>query len=616
MEDSTHWRGIEAGLRISFAWPTAYYAFLDSPSLTPEAHLLFCRSVLDHAHLLRRVIEFFPHWGGNHRLMEATGLETIGLLFPEFQQSQEFTKLAFATAEREVDRQFYPDGAQTELTMSYHWVSQNLIEVMIALAEKNKYPVPAKLQAMRERMFRYYVTLMDQKGILPVFNDTTHVQDGSFYSKNALKLWPGDPEFHFAATLGKEGKAPALSSFLPYAGLYALRSSWKPDGTYLAFDGGPVGSGHWHEDKLNFILKAFGDELLTEAGHHPYDQSPFRWYVISTTGHNTGTVDGKEQRRGVWQPDVKMEPVNNPWLTTPEVDYVSATYDSGYQKAEYDKKPYFPMRYTGDREMSVSQIRHLLFLKPDIVLCVDFFKGTGKHRYDLFWHLNAPDAQIDETTQVVRTLRPGAAQLQVTPLMKDGLTLRKAIGEMNPPLGWVTKDKRKIATIVMTKTQEAPAVFANVLTPFQNEPVAVTSESVVSNGKTWEATLRKAERTIRIFLSADHSPQSHQRTASGTDPAFALMAGMVVSEGNRIDASAVSSFEAPGLRLTSSVPSSLRFTHTVRPPGWWKNLMSFGKPEPAFDWQITNVGAEPVALTINDQPKTLAPAEAFSIEKH
>jgi chondroitin AC lyase len=99
-------------------------------------------------------------------------------------------------------------------------------------------------------------------------------------------------------------------------------------------------------------------------------------------------------------------------------------------------------------------------------------------------------------------------------------------------------------------------------------------------------------------------------------PSIALVADRVESEENRIDASAVSSFEAPGLRLTSAVPASLRFIHTVRSPGWWENLLSFGNAQPTFDWQITNIGAESVSLTINDKPQTLAPEGTLSIEKH
>jgi len=301
-----------------------------------------------------------------------------------------------------------------------------------------------------------------------------------------------------------------------------------------------------------------------------------------------------------------MEPVKNPWFTTPEVDYVASTYDSGYQTAEYEKKPYFPIRYTGERDTSVSQTRHLLFLKPDLVLSLDFFLGLGKHRYDLYWHLNAPDAEIDESTQSIRTLRTDAAQLQLTPLMPEGLSTRKALGQMDPPLGWVPNEKRKIPTIVMTKNQDAPAVFVTALAPYRTIAPKVTAEEIVSDGNSWRGTIRKDDRVVTVFVSANSSAQPLEFPASDASPSLKGRAGMVIREGSRVDVSGLESLDFPGGQISAEKPASLRIEFS--PP-----TAATGKILPGnFGATITNLGPEAVNLRINGKIREL-PAGAKSV---
>ena len=77
-----------------------------------------------------------------------------------------------------------------------------------------------------------------------------------------------------------------------------MRSGWSKDDRYLLLDAGPFGYGHQHEDKLNFVIYAYGSVLVLDPGNYPYDNSVWRKYITSSYAHNVLHIDGKEQHRG------------------------------------------------------------------------------------------------------------------------------------------------------------------------------------------------------------------------------------------------------------------------------------------------------------------------------
>lgn len=477
---SISWRGIEAGIRMYSTWPPTYFRVLDSPAFTPDANQLYATSCLEHARHLAKITLENPKRSGNHVVMENNGLATVGFLFPEFKEARHFRDVALDRMTRELTRQVYPDGMQIELTFSYHNVTLDNFMDLAELAKLNDFPLPALYDSTMKAMYLAETRMMDQNGLLPFFNDCTHDIYASKTCRKALKRWK-DPRFEFAVSLGqkgdRKGKAPPLSDALEYAGYYVMRSDWSPRGLYAVFDGGPAGSGHYHEDKLHFVLSGFGKPLVTDPSNYAYDKSKFRNYVLITRSHNTITVDGKDQHRGNNSGVAEIKKTGNPWLVSPLFDYVSATYDSGYQQSEYIEQQYMPLRYVGERDKSVTHTRHFIFLKPSYFVAVDFLEGSGTHRFDAFFQLDAPDATVDEAQKSVRSARTDGAQVELFPLDLDGLEVRKVQGQTEPQLlGWIPRQNRPIPTIVYTKQQAAPASFGTVLFPYETTPPTLSGE--------------------------------------------------------------------------------------------------------------------------------------------
>ncbi|MEE9463752.1 MAG: heparinase II/III family protein [Bacteroidales bacterium] len=92
------------------------------------------------------------------------------------------------------------------------------------------------------------------------------------------------------------------------ATLCVMRDKWGPDGQALIFDAGYFGSGHQHEDKLNFVYYAGGRELIGDPSIYSYKPDEFEPYWRGSWGHNTIVIDGLTQHRALVPPEEMPDP--------------------------------------------------------------------------------------------------------------------------------------------------------------------------------------------------------------------------------------------------------------------------------------------------------------------
>lgn len=495
------WRTLDTGIRTSWTWPNVYYRCLNSPSFTADANWTFAKLIRDSGNLLANGLSF-PSRTGNWVTVECGGLYTLGALFPELQSSTAWRKTAIDRLSGEADRMFPPDGFEVELTPNYHYVAMSGFVRVYGLAKLNDLPVPDAYRSKMLSMYQAPIMVMDQSGNAVSTNDSALINVAKEARDNGLKLFPDDPLLNWAASGGKRGTQPPLSSYLPYAGFYAMRGGWKPEDTFLFFRGGPTGVGHEHEDMLQITLRAGNKSLLIDPGNYAYDHSEFRRYVMNTEAHNTIIVDGKGQHRGPSKAPA-TQPVNNPWVISPLFDYVAATYDSGYQKNVYDgTRTYTPSRWVGDVDRSVTHTRHVLFLKPDYALLLDTLDGTGEHTFDAHFHLDAPSARIDTARQAAFSRNDGDVQLGLYALDNDHLQTDIVQGQKDPMLGWWPEQQRAIPTIRFRKTQAAPATFATFLHPYRGTEPAFTSAVLkTSDASVWTQSLHTSAEDIDVAIN-------------------------------------------------------------------------------------------------------------------
>jgi len=464
----SRWRTIEAGIRMSGPWPNAFYYFLSSPSFTDEDIVTMVKSFAEHARYLTK----FPA-SGNWLTMEANGLFHVGAMFPEFREAAAWRNTAIGRLYEELDNQVYPDGAQIELSTSYHQVSLRNFVGALRVAQLNDYPVPADYIAKLERMYHYNLYAAMPNAHLPGLNDGGYT-DVHPYLHEGFDFFPHRKDFQWMAADGAEGSPPEHKSYaFPYAGQLVMRSGWDKNARYLLFDVGPFGYGHQHEDKLNFVIHAYGTNLLIDPGNYAYDSSQWRRYVVSSYGHNVIHVDGKYQnRRGLDRKHyVVKEPLPHVWQTTKNYDYAAARFGTLDHEGFGRKK-----------EKLATHTRHILFVKgsgeasrrkagDDYWLVVDVLEPTDDqpHTYEAMFHLDVEDVAVDPATKRVITQNDDAANLAIVPVADAELEVEVIKGQEEPFVqGWVPAGGyrvRPIPTPVFKRKAAGVTYFVYVFYP-------------------------------------------------------------------------------------------------------------------------------------------------------
>ncbi|MCC7492357.1 MAG: heparinase II/III family protein [Fimbriimonadaceae bacterium] len=481
------WRTIETGIRLCGSWPNAYHRFLSSPSVTPDDLVLYLSSTLEQARYLRQ----FPT-SGNWLTMELNGLYTAGALFPELREAAEWRQYAIGRLYDELATQFLPDGAQIELTPGYHQVALGNILALPRLARLvgRGGEFPADFTQRMARAFEYNLALRTPDDDLPRFNDSWRVRVSGSLEPTA-ELFADRADLQWGRTNGQQGTPPAYTSrALPYAGYYVLRSGWERDANYAVLDAGPLGYGHYHQDKLNFVAWAYGRGLLFDGGGGSYESSPYRRYATDTFGHNCVLVDGLPQRRDASnrQQLYAKAPLDNPFETSAAADYVAGTYADGWGKVE-------------DRR--AVHVRRGLFLKPDLWIVADTLTpaDAAEHTYQARWHLAT--TRTSRHGNLVATSDADLPNLAVQPLQEAGLTVQVASCQTAPELlgWWVDKDTdpqyKPATTVLHTRRGTGPQTFLTALQPLR--PGLVPSLTATAlDAVTWE--LRWGDRKVRLTV--------------------------------------------------------------------------------------------------------------------
>ena len=321
------WRTIEEGLRLLDSWNVAFEVFRRSPSFTDDLIREFVRSSRAQAkHLLAHSTDH------NWLLMEMTGVYVFAVTFPEFHDSEAMRREALKRFTAAARAQLLPDGLHDELSSDYHGVFYLTMARIyrIARAAGLECELPDDFRELLQRGAEGVLATTTPSFVQPCFNDSW-ATPASIVMGIAFEFFPERSDFRWAATGGREGAPPAggtASRFLPYAGIAVMRGDWSPDSSYLAFDVGPLGNCHEHQDKLSFTFWKGGEELIFDDGGGQYDDSEFRRYAISGYDHNTLLVDGLAQDRSA--PRRSDRPIDAGWTTSPAGDFAFGVYDQGF----------------------------------------------------------------------------------------------------------------------------------------------------------------------------------------------------------------------------------------------------------------------------------------------
>ena len=372
----------------------------------------------------------------NQTVSETSEIGIAALLYPEWRHRGQLLKLALRRCGRIIKTTFFPDGCHTDgSTRAHHDVFTHLYR-FYRLAKLSGLQLPPEFDPQMEKILEAFIYLSQPDYYLPALGDCNPFEVRAVKPcSRGIEIFDRE-DLKYIASEGKGGAPPKETSHaFPYAGYYVMRDRWHPEAHYLLFDAGQFGeAGHPHEDKLSFLLHAYGRPLIIDSGigdaaegtvlGEPASESYFR----SSLAHNSLIIDGKGQcRKQMGEEEIVPDP-DTRWITAPPFDFVEGWYKEGYASDGED----LVLRDVLHKR-SVFYIRGEYFILHDLVL------GEGEHQLEQIFHLapvyndggDAGKLGCVEALEagIVRTADPNLSNIVIAPTDAAGLDVKLESGK-------------------------------------------------------------------------------------------------------------------------------------------------------------------------------------------
>jgi hypothetical protein len=439
------WRGLEVALRLK-VWAAVFFGLQNDDRFQPGTRLLMLACLPEHAHYLRNF-----HAGGNWVTMELSALALIGAAWPEFNQSREWLEYAKKTLTAEIRGQVYPDGAQKELTSTYHWVAMDNFSQFADVCRDAREPLPEAFTRTLESMHNYLAYSLCPDGTGPLNNDSDHIHQDVGLLDAAERYHR--PDWTYIASSGARGQKPVgqPSKMFEWAGQLVSRSGWEHEDHWSFFDVGPWGIGHQHNDKLHISVHAYGRDLLVDSGRFSYSgevAARFRDYAIGSRGHNVILIDGHGQGPGELAAEKPLDPAD--WAIEPLFDYARGSFS----------------KFDGI-DGSATHTRALLYVRGRCWIVIDRITTDRPRRIDALWHFH-PDCTVLFDQKTILTNDPDQGNLRIVS-SSDAWETEIIRGQDKPrPQGWYSDRYNSVAkssTAVCHASIDSTSTFAWLLAP-------------------------------------------------------------------------------------------------------------------------------------------------------
>lgn len=205
---------------------------------------------------------------------------------------------------------------------------------------------------------------------------------------------------------------PTLKHF-PDIGIVSARTDWSGDESLVVFKCGPplgheatdrlksdAGSGHVHPDANHFVVFGNGEWLLRGSGYVPKLTELENTLVIAGAGQ---MGEGKMWFQGAPALAAKAHPRILRTESTPSFDHFAGDATEAYPKS------------SGLRRF----VRHLIFLKPDVLIVADDIAVEASRTLDLFFHPEKPLARGEDGAFLGTS---GKASFRFDPLTPEAVT--------------------------------------------------------------------------------------------------------------------------------------------------------------------------------------------------
>lgn len=343
------------------------FSLLEHDLLKPDEAVEFLASFVRHGRLLGT--DKFYSAATNHGVMQNRALLALALVFPELSESRQWIESALRRMEQQITQNVSSLGVHRELSVSYHfYVLRNFI-YFLTLGEMHGITLSSEYEQRVRKMLVYAAEIVYPDGTCPLFGDTSGYMPKDYDIKQwphaRYKTWPETGRLA-AALAGTPPSPETLRPLWEDPGIVHIRypgSKNNPDILDVTMLAAQQRPSHNHFDALSLFLYR-RTPLLVGPGYPtgPLDHTVTQ-YALSTTGHNTISVDGRDHNFG----DAKITQLRVLDLGT-EGDRLLFT------------------RATHPLYDGVLITRDLLVLSPDLIVLIDRAKSKHQHRYRQHFH--------------------------------------------------------------------------------------------------------------------------------------------------------------------------------------------------------------------------------------
>lgn len=434
---------------------------LVAQDLSSEDRQVVAEKIAAEADQLYRNLKFSPP--NNHKTIMAAAVGTAALTIPSYGQGQPQTWLDAAIVNlrsglSQIDR----DGSYREGAFYASYTAWLLFPFALYLNRTTGHDLFRHRRL--EDLVQWIIRIGKPDGTIPLFDDAWQI------SRTYLPILVGQSRLGGVARWIYEREPPQTderlneveficafddrvrpepppwerTAFFSDGGMAVFGDNWTSEGIYLLLLGEEnkvLASGHEHIDPANFVLHAYGQDLINDSGYGPMGRmSANRHWHLSAEGHNMLLVDGQGPNANPFSQDQKGGKL---------VHCFRSAYVSGAA---------VQARYRGT---DIQRTIH--FLGQRYFLVFDRLQSPKPHEYELVLH-GMGRAQREGPDKV--SWSPGPSKLEVEFLSLEGsppeVTLRT--GQHTPHYGsWEIHTYLKAS-----RSLRRDAHFATLLLPQRN----------------------------------------------------------------------------------------------------------------------------------------------------
>jgi hypothetical protein len=435
-----HWISAqEVAIRL-MALIFSLYVFHPYLTEDPGRIIVLTETIATHAERIPPTLLYSRAQGNNHLIVEAAGLYTAGLLFPEMKQSSRWRFEGRRWLERALSKQIFKDGGYVQHSANYHRLALQAALWAIRLGQLNGDEFPIHILAALRKCTSCLGSMAeprtghvpnygsnDGSDLLPLTTcnhqdyrpiiqlahrclamqepfrsgpwDEAHFWFGLFEHDTGMREADGrtsSEKRSFSRVEGKiepaEGNAipdewtdyTKMQWSFPQAGLHFLRGVE----TWGMFRCGSFTQRPGHSDLLHLDLWWKGENIARDAGTYLYNGAdPWQNGLATIKVHNTPVVDEKEPMRRAGR---------FLWLNWAKGEIL------GYKRSADGVLEYLSGRHDGYRDMDLRLTRSIIRAGDEFWMVVDELFGTGQHTFRCGWLLPDDSWEVEGASILLR----------------------------------------------------------------------------------------------------------------------------------------------------------------------------------------------------------------------